>query len=211
MNLVFLGPPGAGKGTIAQKIMVKYSLPHISTGELFRKAIRKGTPLGDEVESVLAAGKLVTDDITIEMVRRRLNESDTLKGFILDGFPRTIVQGEALLKLRHIDHVINFILDEKEIVKRLSGRRIAKSSGRTYHLIYNPPKVEGVDDETGEPLVQRDDDKEESIIRRLKIYDEQTAPLIAFFRERSLLRDVDAHSAPEIVLMDVIKAIGLSE
>ncbi len=211
MNLVFLGPPGAGKGTIANKIMINYSLPHISTGELFRKAIRKGTPLGEDVESVLAAGKLVTDDITIEMVRRRLLEPDTDKGFILDGFPRTIVQGEALLTLRPIDHVINFILDEEEIVRRLSGRRIVRSTGRTYHLIYNPPKVEGIDDETGEPLVQRDDDKEEAIVRRLKIYEEQTAPLIAFFRERSLLRDVDASHSPERVLADVLKAIGLAE
>lgn len=167
MNLVFLGPPGAGKGTIAQKVMEKYSLPHISTGELFRKAISNGTPLGKEVESILAAGKLVTDDVTIEIVRQRLMESDTCDGFILDGFPRTIFQGEALLKLRPIDHVINFVLEEEEVVKRLSGRRIAKSSGRTYHLIYNPPQLEGIDDETGEPLVQRDDDKEEAILQRL--------------------------------------------
>lgn len=209
MNLVFLGPPGAGKGTIAQKIMDKYTLPHISTGELFRKAISEGTPLGKEIESILAAGKLVTDDVTIEMVRQRLSESDTSKGFILDGFPRTIAQGEALLKLKPIDHVINFILEEKDVVKRLSGRRIAKSSGRTYHLIYNPPQVEGIDDETGEPLVQRDDDKEEAIIHRLKVYEQQTAPLIAFFRDRSLLRDVDAKYPPERVLGDVLKAIGL--
>lgn len=211
MNLVFLGPPGAGKGTIAQRIMATYSLPHISTGELFREAIRDGSPLGDQVESVLAAGKLVTDEITIEMVRCRLLEDDTHKGFILDGFPRTIAQGEALLKLRPIDHVINFILDEKEIIKRLSGRRIAMRSGRTYHLIYNPPQEEGIDDETGEPLVQRDDDKEEAIVRRLEIYEKQTAPLIAFFRERSLLRDVDARYSPERVLADVLKAIGLAE
>jgi adenylate kinase len=209
MNLVFLGPPGAGKGTIAQKVMEKYSLPHISTGELFRKAISNGTPLGKEVESILAAGKLVTDDVTIEIVRQRLMESDTCDGFILDGFPRTIFQGEALLKLRPIDHVINFVLEEEEVVKRLSGRRIAKSSGRTYHLIYNPPQLEGIDDETGEPLVQRDDDKEEAILQRLKVYEQQTAPLIEFFRERSLLRDVDAKYSPDRVFKDVVRAIGL--
>jgi len=181
MNLVFLGPPGAGKGTIAAIAKEKLGVPHISTGDLFRAAIKNETELGKQVKSILASGELVPDSVTVEMVRERFLDKDTEDGFILDGFPRTISQADSLADMKRIDHVVNFLLDREEIVKRLSGRRMCKSTGRIYHVVYNPPKVEGIDDETGEPLIQRDDDKEDAILNRLEVYDRQTAPLISCF------------------------------
>ncbi|MDD4219918.1 MAG: nucleoside monophosphate kinase, partial [Sphaerochaetaceae bacterium] len=169
MNLVFLGPPGAGKGTIAKKAKTTLHIPHISTGDLFRAAIKNETKLGKQVKSLIASGELVPDDITVEVVKERLADKDTQQGFILDGFPRTIVQAEALTQLKKIDHVVNFQLAHDEIIKRLSGRRMCKSTGRIYHLIYDPPKIAGIDDDTGEPLIQREDDKEEAIIHRIEV------------------------------------------
>ncbi|MFA7371885.1 MAG: adenylate kinase [Sphaerochaetaceae bacterium] len=209
MNLVFLGPPGAGKGTVAKKVTERFFLVHISTGDLFREAIRNENPLGLQIKSVLAAGKLVTDAITIEMVRQRLAKKDTKSGFILDGFPRTIAQGEALLEMVPIDHVVNFVLDESTIVKRLSGRRICKSTGKTYHILYNPPLVDGIDDETGEELIQREDDREEAILQRIAVYEKETAPLIEFFKERALLRVVDAQKTPQEVFQQTAELTGL--
>lgn len=208
MNLVFLGPPGAGKGTIAAIAKEKLGVPHISTGDLFRAAIKNETELGKQVKSILASGELVPDSVTVEMVRERFLDKDTEDGFILDGFPRTISQADSLADMKGIDHVVNFLLDREEIVKRLSGRRMCKSTGRIYHVVYNPPKMEGIDDETGEPLIQRDDDKEDAILNRLEVYDRQTAPLISYYKEKGLLRDIDAKGSPEAVLAQMLAAIG---
>ncbi|MEA5032894.1 MAG: adenylate kinase [Sphaerochaeta sp.] len=208
MNLVFLGPPGAGKGTIAAIAKEKLGVPHISTGDLFRAAIKNETELGKQVKSILASGELVPDSVTVEMVRERFLDKDTKDGFILDGFPRTISQADSLADMKQIDHVVNFLLDREEIVKRLSGRRMCKSTGKIYHVLYNPPKVEGIDDETGEPLIQRDDDKEDAILNRLEVYDRQTAPLISYYKEKGMLRDIDAKGSPEAVLAQMLAAIG---
>ncbi len=207
MNLVFLGPPGAGKGTIAAKAKDVYKVPHISTGDLFRANIKNETELGKQVKAILAAGNLVPDSVTIAMVKDRLKDADAANGFILDGFPRTIAQADALAEMTGLDAVVNFVLDREQIVKRLSGRRVCKSTGRTYHILFNPPKVEGIDDETGEPLIQRDDDKEEAILNRLEVYEASTAPLIAYYREKGLLVDVDASVSPDEVLALMVKAL----
>lgn len=193
MNLIFLGPPGAGKGTVAAIIKEKLGLVHISTGDLFRDNIKRETPLGKKVKEILASGGLVGDDITCQMVRERLKDKDCEKGFILDGFPRTIPQADDLATYAHIDAAIEFDIKEEEVVKRLSGRRMCQSTGKIYHILFNPPKVEGIDDETGEKLIQRDDDKEEAIKNRLKVYHAQTEPLIAYYKEKGLLKSFDAN------------------
>ena len=205
--MVFLGPPGAGKGTIATQAKVFYSIPHISTGDLFRAEQEKGSELGNKVKSIIASGKLVPDEITIEVVKQRLSQDDTKNGFILDGFPRTIAQANALANIVNIDAVVNFVVDKDAVVKRISGRRFCKSTGRTYHVIYNPPKVEGIDDETGEPLYQREDDKPENVKTRLEVYDASTAPLIEYYRAKGMLVDVDASPAPEVVFDNLKKAL----
>ena len=207
MNMVFLGPPGAGKGTIATQAKVFYSIPHISTGDLFRAEQEKGSELGNKVKSIIASGKLVPDEITIEVVKQRLSQDDTKNGFILDGFPRTIAQADALANIVNIDAVVNFVVDKDAVVKRISGRRFCKSTGRTYHVIYNPPKVEGIDDETGEPLYQREDDKPEKVKTRLEVYDASTAPLIEYYKAKGVLVDVDASPAPEVVFDSLKKAL----
>ncbi|NLA97844.1 MAG: adenylate kinase [Spirochaetales bacterium] len=207
MNLVFLGPPGAGKGTIASEAKNHFDIPHISTGDLFRSHIKGGTEMGKQVQAILASGDLVPDSVTIAMVEDRFKQDDAKKGFILDGFPRTIAQADALSKMKNLDFVVNFVLDRDQIVARLSGRRMCKSTGRTYHILYNPPKVEGLDDETGEPLIQRDDDKPEAILNRLAVYEAQTAPLIEYYRERKLLLDIDAAPSPLEVLATLIEAL----
>ena len=208
MNLVFLGPPGAGKGTIASEAKNHFDIPHISTGDLFRSHIKGGTELGKQVQAILASGELVPDSVTIAMVEERFKQDDAQKGFILDGFPRTIAQADALAKMKSVDKVVNFVLDRQQIVSRLSGRRVCKSTGRSYHILYNPPKVEGIDDETGEALIQRDDDKPEAILNRLAVYEAQTAPLIEYYRARNLLLDIDASPSPQEVLSALIEALG---
>ena len=207
MNMVFLGPPGAGKGTIATQAKVFYSIPHISTGDLFRAEQEKGTELGNKVKAIIASGNLVPDEITIEVVKQRLSQDDTKNGFILDGFPRTIAQADALANIVNIDAVVNFVVDKDAVVKRISGRRFCKSTGRTYHVIYNPPKVEGIDDETGEPLYQREDDKPEKVKTRLEVYDASTAPRIEYYKAKGTLVDVDASPAPEVVFENLKKAL----
>ena len=197
MNLVFLGPPGAGKGTIAKVAKEALGVPHISTGDLFRANIKNETELGKRVKEILASGGLVPDEITIKMVENRLSESDCEKGYILDGFPRTIPQAEALSKMSNVEGVINFVLSEEEIIKRLSGRRMCSSTGRTYHILFNPPKVEGIDDETGEPLIQRDDDKPEAIRHRLELYNEATAPLIDYYKAKDVVLDLICTNDPK--------------
>jgi len=207
MNLVFLGPPGAGKGTIASQAKKHYEIPHISTGDLFRNHIKNETELGKQVKAILAGGDLVPDSITIAMVKERLAEDDAKKGFILDGFPRTLVQAEALKNMTSLDAVVNFELGREQIIKRLSGRRMCKSSGRIYHLVYDPPKKEGVDDVTGEPLIQRDDDKPEAITHRLDVYLKQTEPLIAYYKKAGLLVDIDASLSPDTVMAQMVSVL----
>lgn len=205
MRMVFLGPPGAGKGTIAAAAKEYYGIPHISTGDLFRSNIKNETELGLKVKDILASGGLVPDSVTIEMVRNRLREPDCRKGFILDGFPRTIPQADALAGMTDLDAVVDFRIAKEEVVKRLSGRRMCPSTGRIYHIVFNPPKVEGKDDETGEDLIQRPDDREEAIMHRLDVYTEQTEPLVKYYDDKGLIRAIDATAKPEEVF-ELLKA-----
>ena len=184
MRIILLGAPGAGKGTQAQYITEKLGIPQISTGDMLRAAVKAGTPLGRQVAEVMNSGALVTDDIIIALVRERIAEPDCKNGFLLDGFPRTIPQAEAMVEAGiNIDAVINIDVEDEEIVKRLSGRRVHPASGRVYHVSHQPPREPGKDDETGEPLVQRDDDREETVRKRLRVYHEQTSPLLGFYQK----------------------------
>ena len=207
MNLIFLGPPGAGKGTMASRLAEEKGIPHVSTGDIFRENINNETDLGKRVKAILDSGELVPDELTIELVRDRLSQEDAKKGFILDGFPRTIPQAEALDGFARIDRVVRFILGDEEIVKRLSGRRVHKASGRTYHIEFSPPKAPGKDDVTGEELMQRPDDREESIKNRLEVYRRQTEPLVDYYQERGLLVDIDARPEPDTVFANLTKSI----
>ena len=184
MRVILLGAPGAGKGTQAKFIMDEFGIPQISTGDMLRAAVKAGSPLGLKVKDIMTSGGLVSDDIIIDLVKERITQEDCKNGFLFDGFPRTIPQAEALKASGvEIEHVLDINVADEEIVKRLSGRRVHESSGRVYHVIYNPPKDEGVDDETGEPLIQRDDDKEETVRKRLSVYHDQTEPLIDFYKK----------------------------
>ncbi|TCO77736.1 adenylate kinase [Chromatocurvus halotolerans] len=192
MRLILLGAPGAGKGTQAQFITEHLNIPQISTGDMLRAAVKAETELGKRAKDVMDAGGLVSDDIIIGLVEERIKEPDCAHGFLFDGFPRTIPQAQALLDSGVvIDHVVEIAVDDEEIVGRMSGRRVHPASGRIYHTEHNPPRVEGVDDVTGEALVARDDDREEVVRKRLAVYHEQTAPLVGFYR--SLTSD----AAPE--------------
>lgn len=183
MRIILLGAPGAGKGTQAKFIMGSYAIPQISTGDMLRAAVKAESPLGLQVKDIMASGGLVSDDIIISLVKERIAQDDCKNGFLFDGFPRTIPQAEALRAAGVvIDHVLEIHVDDEEIVKRLSGRRVHPDSGRIYHIEYNPPKNEGVDDVTGEPLIQRDDDKEETVRKRLAVYHEQTEPLVEYYK-----------------------------
>lgn len=182
MRLILLGAPGAGKGTQAAFLKEQYGIPQISTGDMLRAAVKAGTPLGVEAKKVMDAGGLVSDDIIIGLVKDRLQQDDCKHGYLFDGFPRTIPQADAMKAAGvAIDFVIEVDVPEQEIIERMSGRRVHLASGRTYHLRFNPPKKEGVDDVTGEPLVQRDDDKEETVRKRLEVYRQQTRPLVAYY------------------------------
>ncbi|MFA6397214.1 MAG: adenylate kinase, partial [Sulfurimonas sp.] len=182
MKIILLGAPGAGKGTQAQFLTKAFDIPQISTGDMLRAAIKAGSELGTLAKSVMDAGKLVTDEIIIGLVKERIAQDDCKNGFLLDGFPRTVPQADALKEAGvAIDAVIEIDVPDSEIVKRMSGRRAHLASGRTYHVMYNPPKIEGKDDETGEDLVQRDDDKEEIVLGRLSVYHELTQPLVAYY------------------------------
>ena len=182
MRLILLGPPGAGKGTQAAFITRKYGIPQISTGDMLRAAIKAGSPVALGVKQVIDAGQLVSDDIIIRLVRERLHERDCANGYLLDGFPRTIPQAEAMKANGvRLDYVLEIDVPEAEIVLRMSGRRLHPASGRTYHVRFNPPKAEGRDDVTGEPLIQRDDDREQTVRERLEVYSRQTQPLVDFY------------------------------
>ncbi|MBN3564570.1 adenylate kinase [Aliamphritea spongicola] len=183
MRIILLGAPGAGKGTQAQYICDKYSIPQISTGDMLRAAVKAGTPLGIEAKKVMDAGGLVSDDIIIGLVKERIKEADCVNGCLFDGFPRTIPQADAMKDAGvEIDAVVEIDVADEEIIKRMSGRRVHPGSGRTYHVVFNPPKEEGKDDVTGEELVQRDDDQEETVRQRLSVYHEQTAPLVSYYK-----------------------------
>jgi len=207
MNLVFLGPPGAGKGTMASRLAEDMKIPHISTGDMFRSAMAQGTELGLKAKAIMEAGDLVPDELTIAMVKERLSNPDAQNGYILDGFPRTIPQAEALDEFATIEQAVRFELDEEQLVRRLSGRRVHKPSGRTYHVEFAPPKEPGKDDVTGEPLIQRDDDKEEAIRNRLKVYHDQTAPLVSYYENKGILVSVDASPPPDEVYESLKKVV----
>ena len=182
MQLILLGAPGAGKGTQARFICEHFSIPQISTGEMLRAAVKAETPLGLEAKKVIAAGELVSDEIIIGLVEERIAEDDCANGFLFDGFPRTIPQAKAIVDANvSIDHVLEIAVEDEEIVKRLSGRRVHPASGRIYHITHNPPRREGLDDDTGEALVQREDDEESTVRNRLHVYHSQTVPLIDFY------------------------------
>ncbi|MBS3954636.1 MAG: adenylate kinase [Methylomicrobium sp.] len=182
MRIILLGSPGSGKGTQAQFITERFKIPQISTGDMLRAAVREGTTLGIEAKKVMDAGGLVSDDIILGLIKERITQPDCSNGFLLDGFPRTIAQAEGLMTMGVvIDQVIEIVVEDEDIVKRMSGRRVHPGSGRTYHIEFNSPKTEGVDDVTGEPLIQRDDDKEETVRKRLSVYHEQTKPLVGFY------------------------------
>jgi adenylate kinase len=183
MRVILLGPPGAGKGTQAQFITEKYSVPQISTGDMLRSAVKAGTELGLKVKDIMTSGGLVSDEIIIALVKERIEQPDCAGGFLFDGFPRTIPQAQALVDANvPIEYVIEIAVDDEQIVSRLSGRRVHEDSGRVYHIEHNPPKTAGLDDETQEPLIQRPDDKEETVRNRLSIYHSQTKPLVEFYQ-----------------------------
>ncbi len=205
MRLILLGPPGAGKGTQAQFISEKYGIPQISTGDMLRAAVKAGTELGLKAKDIMASGGLVSDDLIIDLVKERIQQADCVNGFLFDGFPRTIPQAQALVDAEiAIDVVLEIDVADNEIVSRLSGRRVHEGSGRVYHIVHNPPKMEGVDDVTGEALIQRTDDSEETVRNRLKIYHEQTEPLIAFYET---LSDGGEKSAPRSARVDGVGAL----
>ena len=195
MKLILLGAPGAGKGTQATFICQKYGIPQISTGDMLRAAVKAGTPLGIEAKKVMDAGGLVSDDLIINLVKERIAQADCANGFLFDGFPRTIPQAEAMKEAGvNLDYVLEIDVPCEAIIERMSGRRSHPASGRTYHVKFNPPKEEGKDDVTGEPLVQRDDDKEETVKKRLEVYSQQTRPLVDYY---SNWAKEDAAAAPK--------------
>ena len=199
MHIILLGGPGSGKGTQARFITEKYGIPSISTGDMLRVAVREGTPLGIEVRKVMDKGGLVSDDIILGLIKERIYHTDCKNGFLLDGFPRTIAQAEGLDAMGiTMDHVIEIVVEDDEIVKRMSGRRVHSESGRTYHIEFNPPKQEGLDDITGEALIQREDDREETVRKRLFVYHEQTKPLVGYYTDAMLAGDVKFSSIPGV-------------
>ncbi len=217
MRLILLGGPGAGKGTQAKFITETFGIPQISTGDMLRQAIKEGTKLGMEAKKFMDAGDLVPDDVIIGLVKDRIQKPDCEKGFLFDGFPRTIPQAEAMKQAGvQIDYVVDINVPDEEIIKRMSGRRVHLASGRTYHIVFNPPKVEGKDDVTGEPLIQRDDDKEETVKKRLEVYHAQTEPLIGFYKDWEASGDANAPKYIRIegvgtvdeIKNNILKALG---
>ena len=210
MRLILLGPPGAGKGTQANFIRQKFGIPQISTGDMLRAAIKAGTPLGSAAKKVIDAGQLVSDDVILDLVKERLEQPDCKAGYLFDGFPRTLRQAQALEEAGvPIDCVLEIDVPDNEIIARMSGRRVHPGSGRVYHVKFNPPKLEGKDDATGEPLVQRDDDKEETVRERLEVYRKQTLPLIAHYRSQPVkYRKISGRGSVEEVTRRALGALG---
>lgn len=216
MHLVLLGPPGAGKGTQASKLEAKYQVPHIATGDMFRRAIKQETELGKKAKKYMDQGQLVPDEVTIGIVRERLSEADCQDGFILDGFPRTINQAESLTEILNdldldLDAVFNIEVSNEEVINRLSARRVCSECGATYHLEYDPPAEEKICDECGGEIYQRDDDTPDTIQERLEVYHDQTAPVVDYYRNHCSLKIVDGEHRPEIVferMVEIIERLG---
>ncbi|MDQ0160385.1 adenylate kinase [Alkalibacillus sp. S2W] len=213
MNLILMGLPGAGKGTQAEKIVEKYDIPHISTGDMFRSAIKEGTPLGKEAKSYMDAGDLVPDEVTVGIVKERLSKPDCEKGFLLDGFPRTVAQAEALENLlseldTSLDYVIHVKVPEEKLVDRLTGRRICPECGATYHVEFNPPKEDGKCDIDGATLIQREDDQPETVRNRLNVNMEQTKPLLDYYGDKGYLVDVNGDQHIDDVFEQIDDIIG---
>lgn len=209
MNIILMGLPGAGKGTQASEIVKKFPIPHISTGDMFRKAIKDETDLGKEAKSYMDRGELVPDEVTVGIVKDRISEDDAKKGFLLDGFPRTIEQAEALSNImqeldRKIDAVINIEVPEEELMNRLTGRRICEKCGTTYHLVFNPPKVDGICDLDGGKLYQREDDNPETVANRLNVNVKQSKPILEFYDNKNVLKNIDGSKDINVVTKDVI-------
>ncbi|WP_186576149.1 adenylate kinase [Aquibacillus kalidii] len=213
MNLILMGLPGAGKGTQAEKIVEKYQIPHISTGDMFRLAIKEGTELGNKAKSFMDKGELVPDEVTIGIVRERLSKDDCKKGFLLDGFPRTVAQAQALEDLltdmeQSLDYVLHVDVPKDDLVKRLTGRRICPDCGATYHVIYNPPKQEGICDKDGATLIQRKDDQPETVSKRLEVNLEQTQPMLDFYRDKGYLVSINGSQEISKVFQDIDDKLG---
>lgn len=210
MNLILLGPPGAGKGTQAKRMIGEYGIPQISTGDMLREAVKNQTPLGLEAKKFMDAGQLVTDEVVIGLVKERIAKPDCAKGFMLDGFPRTVPQAEELDKVlsgmgKNIDHVVSIEVANEELMGRLTGRRTCKACGAGFHVMFDPPKAEGVCDKCGGELYQRDDDNEATVSNRLKVYDDSTKPLIDYYQAKGLIRPIDGVGAMDAIF-DRIKA-----
>ncbi|WP_434777381.1 adenylate kinase [Neisseria sp. Ec49-e6-T10] len=205
MKVLLLGAPGAGKGTQAQFIKEAFNIPQISTGDMLRAAVAANTPLGIEAKKIMDEGGLVRDDIIIALVKERIKQSDCANGFLFDGFPRTLAQAQAMVDAGvDLDYVVEIDVPDQKIIDRMSGRRVHMASGRTYHILHNPPKVEGKDDDTGEDLIQRDDDKEETVKKRLTVYHEQTQVLVNFY---SQLAQTQTGKAPKYIKVDGTKSV----
>ena len=213
MKIIMLGAPGAGKGTQAKKIAEKYQIPHISTGDIFRFNIKEGTELGMKAKAYMDQGGLVPDELTIGMLMDRIQKEDSQNGYVLDGFPRTIPQAESLTNAlnergQKIDYAVNVDVPDENIVNRMSGRRACLSCGATYHIVYKPSKVEGICDVCGDKLVLRDDDKPETVKKRLSVYHDQTQPLIDYYKEAGVLANVDGTQDMEKVFSDIVAVLG---
>ena len=214
MNLIFLGPPGAGKGTQAKKLVSLLAIPQISTGDILRQKKEEDSPLGRQVRDIMASGKLVPDEVVVEIVKERLAKPDCEHGFILDGFPRTIPQAEALEKIleeigKQIDAVVYVDVPDDELIKRISGRRVCENCGEEYHVIYKPPKVDGICDKCGGNLIQREDDKEDVVKKRIEIYNESTAPLIEFYDKKGVLKRIDGLASMDDVFNSIKASLGI--
>ncbi|WP_336078565.1 adenylate kinase [Paenibacillus sp. 203] len=212
MNILIMGPPGAGKGTQADVIVKEFGIPHISTGDAFRLAMKQGTLIGIKAKEYIDKGELVPDDVTIGIVEERLQQPDCKKGFLLDGFPRTLAQAEALDQIlgrlnTKLDDVINLKVDSDNLLARITGRRVCKSCGTSYHIVFNPPKVEGICDKDGGELYQRPDDNEDSVRTRLEEYSNKTAPLLTFYENQNLLRHIDGEQDIDVVSQNIVSLL----
>jgi len=212
MNILIMGPPGAGKGTQASRIASFYEIPHISTGDMFRAEIKQGSDLGKKIKSYLDSGQLVPDEVTVEVVKKRLQQADTQKGFLLDGFPRTIPQAEALDGIlkemgRSLDLVINIKVDPQVLLDRMTGRRVCQKCGATYHVVNQPPRVEGVCDQCGGELYQRSDDTVETVSNRLDVYQKQTAPLLEYYQQRGIVAEINGEQSIDDVFKEIQEVI----
>ncbi|HZW83458.1 MAG TPA: adenylate kinase [Candidatus Deferrimicrobium sp.] len=215
MKIILMGPPGAGKGTQAEVLVQKLEIPHISTGDMFRAAIKNQTPLGVKAKEYMDAGQLVPDEVTIGIVEERLAQDDCQKGFLLDGFPRTVAQADALTGILakmqvKLDGIVNIEVDQDKLIARLTGRRVCRHCGATFHEMFNAPQKTGVCDKCGGELYQRSDDSEETAMNRLDVYNKQTEPLIAYYSERGLLLNINGDQAIDNVLVDIMSSLGKS-